>query len=320
MLDQVPQVAPPNVSGRPRVLIPAGVGDAYWVMVKLEAFCRREGISEKPTVIILAEANLWESARLRSAPFLRMVPFINIGDPPWLSVDPISPRPQFMQDIYDESRIRHGRSIFPGFMGYEYFISYNGMINTGHLLEDDELECNWYLPLRISEEQEQFRVKCVEDYGKYAAFYFSNFTDRILAQFSIAAIGESIRHFTNRSGLTPVFIGADWDLNYGPLRALMAAIPGSVNLVGKTSLDQVFGVMRGADIISGYHSGLPNIGIMFKKKTVLLWDYESFPSQVTPLAVAPPETRMRTYIPLDTAPLNIDKYVGVLTDLHGGAA
>lgn len=310
----MPQVAPPNTTGIPRIVVPGGIGDVYWVMVKLEAFCRREKIQEKPVVIILAD-DIWESSQLRSAPFLEMIPFVTTGNPQTTPMDPVRPRPKYLQNVYTKCGTSPDQTIWPGFMGYEYFICYNGVINSGHWLEADDLECNWYLPLTISKEQERFKTKCVKKYGDYVVFYFSNFTEEMLTKFSVDKIIESIRHFINRSGLTPVFIGAEWDLGWKYLTEIMGAIPGVVNLVGKTSLDQAFGVMRGAKLISGYHSGLTNLGIMFKKKTVLIWVGASFPP-ATPLAVAPPETRNTTYRPLLAEGLTIDRYVGIMKELH----
>jgi len=315
-LKQIPKVAPPNEMGGPRIVIPAGIGDAYWVMVKMEAFCRRHGITGKPRVLVLAEKNQWDLARLRSVPFLEMVPFIEVAQERWVSADPVEPRPQCLQEIYDESRIRHGRTVFPGFMGYEYFVSYNGLLNTGHWLEDDDLECNWHLPLRESESQRVARADAMSKYGPYAVFYFSNFTKRILRQFSVDKIVETLNHFVMQSGLTPLFVGSFWDLGWEPLGRIIKEVKGAVNLVGRTSLDEAFGLMKGASLISGYHCGLTNIGAAFGIKTVLIWDHKSFP-RVTPLAVAPPETRKTTYVPLYAKGLTIDKYLGVMMDLCG---
>lgn len=322
----MPIVAAPNTDGVTRIVVPGGIGDVYWVMIKMEAFCKREGIKGKPAIIALADNSSWESSRIRSIPLLEMIPFVMVGDPPTVSLDPVSPRPQCLQEIYREIGGSCGRTVYPGFMGYEYLICYNGVINSGNWLEKvDDLECNWYLPLSISEEQRQFQIECSEKYGKYAVFYFSiigDFVSRNLHQFSLDKMAESIRNFTNSASLTPIFIGAWWDLRWpvpnSPdyLQQLMSKIPGAVNIVGQTSLDQAFGVMRGAELVSGYHCGLTNMAIMFKKKTVLLWATDRFP-KATPLAVAPPDTRMTTYIPLLTQDLTVDKFTGTMRDLYG---
>ena len=42
-----------------RIAVPSGIGDIYWIMTKLEAFCARNCITEKPTVQILADPGIW---------------------------------------------------------------------------------------------------------------------------------------------------------------------------------------------------------------------------------------------------------------------
>jgi hypothetical protein len=230
--------------------------------------------------------------------------------------DPFDPRPQALQDIYVECREKQGRTCYPGFMGYEYFLSYNGIINSGNWIEDaDDLECNWHLPLIVSDEQEQFRSECSRRYGKYMTLYFSNFTDEMITKFPISKIIRSIKRIVRHTGLTPVFIGAEWDLGWPCLTEIIRGVRGAVNLVGKTTLAQVFGAMRGASLISGYHSGLTNIGVMFRRPTTLIWVGASFPP-ASPLAVAPPETRNTTYRPLMAEDLTIDRYVGVMRELY----
>jgi hypothetical protein len=323
----MPRVAPKNTTGVTRIVVPGGIGDVYWCMVKMESFLRSKGITEKPQIVVLSETEMWESSRDRAIPFLKMIPFIQLGHPLSTPVNPVKPQPKCLRAIYDEISLRCGRSVIPDFQGFEYLMCFNGVINTGHWLEkDDPLECNWYFPLLISEEQKQFESLCRKKYGKYAVFYFSLYGDYIrlnVNQFSLEKMGEGIRRFTSECGLTPVFVGAHWDKKWPTphrwvdyLPQLLEMIPGAVDLVGETSLDQVFGVLRGAELISGYHCGLTNMGIVFKKPSVLLWATDRFPPN-TSLAVAPPDTRMKTYIPLYTKNLTVDTYVGMMKSLIG---
>ncbi len=199
VIDGVPIVAPENTTGVTRILIPAGIGDTYWIMVKMQSFLEKNKL-HKPVIIVLSESNSYDLARIRSVPFLKMIPFVTIGDPEWITVDPVNPRSVELQNIYDESRIKYGRSIFPGFMGYEYFISYNGWINTGHLLEDDDIECDWYFPINdISGTQKITKEQTIKNFGRYAIFYFSNFTNSIIKRFSIDKIIETSILLKNKS-------------------------------------------------------------------------------------------------------------------------
>jgi hypothetical protein len=320
-----PNIAPKNSSSSPRILVAGGIGDVYWVMVKIEAFCKREGIKEKPKIMVLAPDGLWESAKKRSIPFLEMIPSVTVGNPSTVLNMPNECKDnKYMMKIYGGYETK---AIYPGFMGYEYFICYNGVINTGKWIEEvDDLACNWYLPLHISERQKQYQSNCQQQYGKYAVFYFSmvgDFLTKNMGQFSLNKMAESINHLVKQTNLSPVFIGASWDLHWpdknknweDQLPILISKVPGAINLVGKTKLDEAFGVMRGAELISGYHCGLTNIGIMLRKPIVLLWATDRFPEN-TPLAVAPPSTRNTTYVPLLTEGLTIDKYTATMVNLY----
>jgi len=327
VLAHIPKVAPPNPNGIPRIVVPGGIGDIYWILVKLQAFCGRHGIEDKPTLVILSDDGVWESSRLRSVPFLKMVPFVQIGAP---STTPMFSGPRkekVLQEFYSRLSRENHQAIYPGFMGYEYLICYNGLINSGHWLErDDDLECDWYFPMEISEEQRSFQERCQDRFGDYAVFYFSmvgDFVTRNMAQFPLDKMAEGINRFVARTGLAPVFIGAWWDFKWpvpgwkDHLPVLISKIPGAVNLVGQTSLAQAFGVMRGAKVVAGYHCGLTNMAAVFGKKTVLLWATGRFPEN-TPLAVAPPDTRMTSYVPLMTGDLTVDRFVETMADLHNG--
>ena len=314
----MPLIAPPNPDGRTRILLPGGIGDIYWVLVKLKSFLRRQGIEEKPLVSVLGP-NIWESSRRRSIPFLQSVPFVEVANPP---VEPMMPTPsKYLEWVYSHVSVELIERVWPGFMGFEYFLCFNGIINTGHYLEevDPELECDWYFPMRISDEQSEYQDDLAKRYGRYAIFFFSfmgDFVTQNLAHFPLEKLAEGINRICSEKGLVPIFIGAWWDLKWPKphgnhvdrLPLLIDMVPGAVNLVGQTTLDQAFGAMRGAEMVSGYHCGLTNMAIAFRRPTVLLWSERRFPPK-TPLAVAPPDSRNTFYIPLYTDHLTVDEYV-----------
>ena len=57
---------------RLNILVPPGIGDIYWVMVKLQSFLRERQITVPPNVHIVS----LDSAKDRSADYVRMVPFV----------------------------------------------------------------------------------------------------------------------------------------------------------------------------------------------------------------------------------------------------
>ena len=57
----------------PRILLPSGIGDIHWVLVKLQAFIQALGCP--PPELWIAD----DVARRRSLEFLRLVPWVVAG-------------------------------------------------------------------------------------------------------------------------------------------------------------------------------------------------------------------------------------------------
>lgn len=309
--------------GRTRILLPGGIGDVYWSLVKFQAFCKRKDITDPYVAFITTKpAEQYAGSEFRALDFLRMVPFVRIDEPYSVDARP-TPTPPWLNNLYRE--MWHGtRTSCPGFMGYDDFLVYNSAITNGRLLEEvDDLECDWYFPLVVSMEQEDFRASCQRKYGKYAVYLWSfcggGYSEYHVEEFSIAAIAESIRRFTELSKLTPVFVGSWWDVNHGNtyLRDIIAATPNSVNLVGKTTVDQLFGVIRGSELVVGCHCGPTILATVFHKKTIILWA-KSYPmfAHTSRLAVSPPDTRFTNYWPVYTSGLTVNRFVGKMQELY----
>ncbi len=309
--------------GYPRILLPAGIGDVYWTMVKFESFCRSRGLTDVHVATVTGPEQ-YQGSLLRSVEFVEMMPFVKVDDPPTCQMSPIYPVPKWLHNIYLE--MWHGtRTYYPGLLGFDYMLVYNSAINRGVFLEDvDQLTCNWYFPLTVSEEQERFRNQCREKYGKYAVFLWSfcygGYSDLHLKEFPVASIIESTKKFVKKTGLTPIFVGAWWDTQFANryLYDVLENVPGSVSLIGQTSLDQLFGCMKGSEIVVGCHCGPTVMAAVFHKKTIILWAKASeYGFNVSsPLAVCPPDTRGTTYWPLFTDELTVDKFAGKMAELY----
>jgi len=307
-------------NGKARLLLPAGVGDLYWTIVKFQAFCKRHGITD-PYVSTITGPEQFKGALLRSGEFLDMVPFIKIDEQAQTFINPLPP---WLRSIY--LSMWHGhRTSYHDFLGFDYLLVYNSAINSGKCLEKvDDLECNWYFPLNVSDEQTLFKDQCVEKYGKYAVYLWSfcgggYSEDFHVKQFSIDKLTESIKRFTQQTKLTPVFVGGWYDMQWPNqyLNTMIPTIPDSVNLVGQTTLDQLFGVIKGAEIVIGCHCGPMVMSGVFHKKTVMMWA-KSYPhfDPMSPWVVCPPDTRDTTYRPVFTNGLTVDSFVKKLTDLY----
>lgn len=260
---------------RPTILMPPGMGDAYWSIIKLQAFLKHKNLG-LPDILIAANRDTkWEGHK-RSFPFLEMFPFLkSTGKNIKTNNDPKKRR------IWKEAYSQKKRTVFTekSILGCDYFLAYNGHLRVGERMEDIDphLHTNWHPPMFVSLEQERFRKECIKEYGKYIVFYFPFYGtfQHWTKEFSIDDIIKFVNHLIKHTGYTPIFTGAKWDAdeiaNKG-LQEVMAKIPGKVDLTGKTSVEQLFGLLRGSELVVGYPSGLTIMSAVLRKKTLTIWN------------------------------------------------
>ena len=277
-----------------RILVPPGIGDIYWVTVKLASFIKKEGLDAPELTVVSYHDSL--NSHLRGIPFLEMFPWISIGDPQCVE------NADNLKHIWNEAYSGPGRSIFPDIMGYDYLMAYNGCINSGGYIETaDEYDCEWIprliLPPAITSAYDSKFMLCFFPFiGTYQAHE---------KDFPVPLIADTINQFTKSTGFLPVFIGGVTEQLMDTKRLeLLALVPNAVDLVGRTPLNEVFGLMQGCQMLFGYHSGIPNIGTALGKKSVLLWD-DRFPES-TSYACMPPWVRQTTYHAVLTKNLTVD--------------
>lgn len=279
---------------RVKLLLPPGVGDVYWPLVKTQAFLKREGITPPVEAYVAAPRAKKYDSHARAFPFLAMFPFLHsTGECLFNQRDA----------IWQEAYLQEGRSIFENVLGCDYFLSWNGHQRAGKNLEDvdPDLACNWSLPRFISLKEEQYREAAIVQYGKYLVLYwvFQGTNGRILNHFSVRDIAAAVQSIVSATGLTPVLVGAAWDRDDKALAELSRLLPGNtVNLLGKTTLEELFGLIRGSRAVVGMDSGITIMAAVFGIKTVLLiHDYLTTGSVHKSFAwnTRPPAVRRKTY-------------------------
>lgn len=286
---------------RPSILLPPGIGDSYWELVKLEAFLERENLGLPDIYIASRHADSY-NAHDRAFPFIRMVPFVHSADQV-RSIEGKSNRP-----LWREAYCRCGNTVFPNVAKCDYFISHNGYMGKGFALDkvDPDLKCHWDIPLFVSLEQEAFRKQVAERYGKYVVFYFvfQGTYQHWVKEFPLVEIISYIKFFAEKTGYTPILVGAPWDASNRVLRHLKKA-SGCVDLLGKTTLDEVFGLMRGAEMVVGFPSGLTILSTVLGAKTLIIWN-DYYNSQFA-WNSCPPYTKDKTYFTVNTKSLTVEK-------------
>lgn len=291
------------IQQRCKILLPPGIGDSYWSIVKLQSFLERKNIPSPVDAFIVCNRDKQFNGHKRSVPFLEMFPFLNSTG----IVFENGTNPH-LKKIWKEAYARKGRIVFEDIHGCDYFIAYNGHLRVGRQLEEiDNLACNWYPPMFISLEQERFKQKCIEIYGKYIVFYFPLYGtfQYWTNDFPINNIAEAVNKITAHTGYTPVFAGAAWDAENRKCRELRGMINNLVDLSGKTSVQQLFGLIKGSQGVVGYPSGLPIMAAVLKAKTLMIWS--DFYNIDFAWHACPPDIRNETYFVEKTKGLTPDK-------------
>lgn len=287
---------------RSTLLLPPGIGDIYWPLVKAEAFFKREGIATPVDAYVAAPRAKKYDSHARGFPFIEMFPFLNsTGEVRFNRRDP----------VWREAYLRQGRSIFENVQGCDYFLTWNGYLRAGKSLEevDPDLECNWFLPRFVSLEEENYRKDCVARYGEYLVLYWAfRGTNRLIFKhFSLNQIAGAIGAIVKATGLTPILVGAIWDMDDLELEKLRLLLPkNTIDLRGKTNTAEIFGLMRGAKAVVGMNSGISIMAGVFGVKTILLYHEYLFSNGVHrdfAVNTFPPAVRNKTYFPefADTA-------------------
>lgn len=282
---------------RARIILPPGMGDCYWPLVKMEALIEREGIG-LPDVHVLCKVDSKFKSHLRSFPFLEMFPFI-------CSTWEVVP---FRKDdkTWIEAYVKDGRTVFKDVLGCDYFVSYNGVLEAGRSLEevDQDLRCNWYPKRFVSLEESNYQAKCESELGRYFVLHFPmvGTFKHWINQFSPEKIVNSINSISRKTGLVPVFVGAEWDNHDQGQVGLISKVKGSVSLLGQTSVAQMFGLIKGSEMIIGFPSGLTMMAAYLRKRTLAVWnDWHRYGFH---WHTSPPDVKGRSYFVENTKGLS----------------
>lgn len=309
------------IQKRPKILLPPGIGDSFWSIVKMQSFLKSKGLS-LPDCGIAAGRDKRDKYKghIRSVPFLKLFPFINATE----DFIPMK-KMEDGKDLWREAYADKGRTIFENIYGFDYLLSYNGNLRHGKKLKDidPDLECNWYPPMFVSLDQSKFKEKCIKQYGKYICVYlplYGHYT-KWLKEFSLDDIIKSINRITRENGTVPVLMGAQWDADDVTLQKAKKKIKKLVDLIGKTTIDQAFGCLTGSQLVIGFPSGLTIMATVLKCKTLMIWnDFYKVgnPNNKFYKNACPPDTLNNTYLPVNTSEISIKSLSGLAKKIMTG--
>ena len=248
------------MSPRPvRILVPPGIGDGYWVFVKLRGFLAARGIT-MPEIYVHDQ-----SPTQRSAGFWARVPFVR-----FVGAGALPSKSPHVRLAYRPPGVVVQRRVAK----WDFFLSFNGTLERGLSL-DAALPgpaAAWYEPIERPAGLDALVAGFRGRFGRYVAcaFWEHGFYRKWLAQFGEDRIVATLRGIAD-AGFTPVLMGANWDR--GGIGARVAtADTRFVDLVGETDFDQLTALLEGAAGVLGFPAGNSLLGPYFRRPTVLLWN------------------------------------------------
>jgi len=254
-----------------KILVCPGIGDIYWVLVKLEAFLKERGI-EKPKLFT------WEGAhpeRERSSGYIKRVPFVEYG----------GTYPGPTTKLFQKQYIYGNEWLFEDFKAqpnpafqFDLVFIVNGLLRNGYSLECaglGEYETNWHFDLTPCEEEDYREILG----GDYLIGYFSEegmYQTHWLPQMPAEECYEVMKKINQITGLPFVLVGREWDLGItGKLMKLDSQENGGIgclkNLASETNIDQFFALMKQSKGMFGFPSGATIKSTFFKKPTFMMW-------------------------------------------------
>ena len=301
---------------RVKILVPPGMGDSYWSIVKMQSFLKSEGI-DMPDICIAAGKDKKYNGHVRAVPFLQMFPFVNAAGG-HIAMKQMENGKKIWNEAYSE----RGRTVFRDIYDHDYMLSYNGHIRWGVQLEDvdPQYECDWHPPMFVSLDQENFKNNCIKQYGKYFCIYLPLYGHYVkwLEEFSLDNLIKAINKISKENDAIPVLVGAQWDAEDKKLSAAKGKIKKLVDLTGKTDMQQLFGCLRGSELVFGFPSGLTIMSAAIRCKTLMVWNdfYEiGVHGNKFYRYVCPPDTWNKNYFAMNTATMTVNNVAKAANDI-----
>jgi hypothetical protein len=274
----------------PRILVLPGIGDIYWVLVKLEAFCRREGLGTP-------EVHVWDlDGRARGLDFLERVPFVTVGE--YWKPEPGRRKglPREFQESYHQAR----RVVYPHFRGFDYYIAVNGQLRHGRSVDEamPGLDSNWMFPLEMRVLPEDAEAAAIFQSSlpeRYIVAHFSKFGmfEKWVQHWNAKDCAEYVRRIEAATGYSVILTGSKWDEGFAS-EITAAGWPG-LNLVGLTGPAEFYALWRGASGCIGWCGGNTILATALRVPTQIIWSRTHFPAEGFWRFACPPEADRKWY-------------------------
>lgn len=291
-----------------KILVLPGMGDIYWVLVKLEDFLKKNKI-ETPQVYI------WNlDGRPRSKDFLDRFPFLKSAG--YWNHEPNNKEHKTLYNTYNV----FGEWLVKDFSGFDYYISMNGMLTDGYDMDKKlkQYESNWYPTMFKSIEEINFGKAFKKKHGNYVVAFFSQLGmfENWLKKMPIHTIYEMLKKIVDSTGTKMVLTGCYWDKPFSDQLLKLDQDDIFIDMVDKTGIDELYGVMRNSKGMIGWCGGNSIMSTVFKKPTIMFWSKGQFPKDFRKVC-CPPDSLGKWYHPFNVEDFDMDEIVKLATSQFG---
>jgi len=246
--------------GRATVLLPPGLGDIHWVMLKLQGFLAANGYNG-------ADVWIWDAGGpRRSAEFVTRIPFVRFID-----YFQVSDRSEIIRFCKETDPVMCDK------WGFDFVIALNGYLEAGLPLEPalDAAPINWDYPILQTHAEVDYWEEQIAK-GPWVLLYFSGLAqmfDRWTAIITPQRVADLVRNLQSAlPGRRILMVGLPWDKGFAE-RISGVTIE---NLIGRTDPDQYFALLRGADAMIGFANGNTILTTYFGVPTVMIWNRDRY--------------------------------------------
>jgi len=255
-----------NIANEETIIgMPPGIGDLHWIMAKLQSFKKKNNIKKIKVVMNLG----WQDKKSIhdcSLEYFDLIPFVD-------SAESIKEKIPFEYALAGGS----GKPLFKNHGGCDYMIEFNSLLEYGIKLKDilPEYETNFDYPINKPPKAEIFAKKIKKKAGGKLSLIFtaSIAGNNVWVKNLWTAVDwmQLAKKIYNETNCRPVLIGAHWDKSYARRFRKLDKKKIILDIVGKTSVAQLFALIREANILVAYQCGPVMMATKFRTPVVGFW-------------------------------------------------
>lgn len=244
-----------------KLLLPPGLGDVHWCMLKMQSFARVWDDGEKPEIWLTS----MRDGKDRAGDYVKKLPFVTFGG--------YHDMREHKRDLH---RVFRDGEILRDYQGFDAFYAYNRAVENGTPPErwwpTTDCEADFHYPIETNLAESAARERCLA-HGPYVlvSFYEHGFYKGWCNAMQPTGVIRALQKaFPDHRIL---ITGAEWDR---PFASRLAQTTGAESLAGETSIDELFGMIRGASAYVGHAAGNAMMAVHLRTPTVMLWNPNTF--------------------------------------------